>query len=640
MRQETSTLSPFEELVVVKGAMELGFLPPNTIESYLKEFYQALKEGKSYSLLGMLTKIAGISESQIDFLKDGVQEDRENNQLPPPIDIRNHLAVENFLGLAAKKAQIGSKPMAKPIQSSPLSSSKIASVLQARTLPAKSNEPNTLPNNPLVKKSSTPTGTIAQKITTEKQQLTQEDSHRSNNTSIGKSPVKTTVQSKEPAISSASTDTVSIACPDCQFRYRIRRGSKSNKFRCVQCKISFYVIPRNPMGNSPQDWIITKSLPENIFATKTMDLSSIGLDEATSGLEETTPNLLINKTALANLAPKPTAVSPAPKPVAVASVPKPAIVASAPKPAAVASVPKPAAVASVPKPTTVVPTTRPVASPAATLKPTQNPVSKPASNLVRPSTSIAESSKTVVSTTQTPDALEIPSVKNENWESTIEINPDSWKDEDSGSISEAADVMTVRTAQEKEDSCFSTMELDIRGTDFYKKTQKSKTTKDAEYENIPEISTQEIASKNIEELTAHLSDVEAAAIVRHALSYDLITSKDAKTLLDNYFRQYEQDKDADNLATLLVKDGHITKYQYATLKNYVDKDNRLNRLPNYLDILERRQLETYLGIFEQKQALKVVCPYCQAKFIARINVNGGKFKCGRCHKKFFLEKPK
>jgi len=104
MLKQTSSLTVREELVAVKGALELGFLSVQTLAPHWEKFYSTLARGNA-GLLALLIEQGCLSESQVEFLKEGVEEDRQSHQLPQSVDIRNRKSVEKFLGTAERSSE-------------------------------------------------------------------------------------------------------------------------------------------------------------------------------------------------------------------------------------------------------------------------------------------------------------------------------------------------------------------------------------------------------------------------------------------------------------------------------------------------------------------------------------------------------
>ena len=90
----------FEELVAIKGAIEIDFVSPDIVTNCLADIYQQYQN--NLPLRGILTTLLEkkyLTEAQIDFLKEGLEEDQQNNNLPPKINVYDYTAVVNFLGL-------------------------------------------------------------------------------------------------------------------------------------------------------------------------------------------------------------------------------------------------------------------------------------------------------------------------------------------------------------------------------------------------------------------------------------------------------------------------------------------------------------------------------------------------------------
>ncbi len=170
-----------------------------------------------------------------------------------------------------------------------------------------------------------------------------------------------------------------------------------------------------------------------------------------------------------------------------------------------------------------------------------------------------------------------------------------------------------------------TIELDIRGTSFFK--QKAK---------VPNI--QENAITDIPELNVKLSMMDGFIMVRHALNYDFISTQDLRILLNEHYGILSQGENPENLAVLLLKKGYITKPQFFQLQNLMENDTEAKKTASSIDIASRSQVEAFIGMLDTKRLLSITCPHCKAKFIARISVKGGKFRCGKCKETFFLNK--
>ena len=206
MLKQTSSLTVREELVAVKGALELGFLSVQTLAPHWEKFYSTLARGNA-GLLALLIEQGCLSESQVEFLKEGVEEDRQSHQLPQSVDIRNRKSVEKFLGTAERSSE--------PAQT--------ASTARTKTGPQKA-----------VVSKGTQQETVGQaaKKPAAVGQAAQSSGQAKKSAAVGQA-AQSSSQAKKSAASLGPDDTVSIACPHCKFRYRIRKElkvNKSNKF--------------------------------------------------------------------------------------------------------------------------------------------------------------------------------------------------------------------------------------------------------------------------------------------------------------------------------------------------------------------------------------------------------------------------
>ena len=193
------------------------------------------------------------------------------------------------------------------------------------------------------------------------------------------------------------------------------------------------------------------------------------------------------------------------------------------------------------------------------------------------------------------------------------------------SVDDAGDFLNISTSMSSETQFSAgTMELDIRATSLFK-GKKKKPGKETIQEAL--------------DLAGDLSPFEGVVIVKHALNYDFISTDDARTLLDLFYDSLSQGEATDNLAVILLQEGLVTKFQFPTLKQSLEKDQKARRLPN-LDVASRDSIEAFLGLAEDKRVMRVICPHCKAVYRVRVSLIGGKFKCGKCQNKFFLSAKK
>ncbi|NUM34815.1 MAG: hypothetical protein HUU50_09735 [Candidatus Brocadiae bacterium] len=169
-----------------------------------------------------------------------------------------------------------------------------------------------------------------------------------------------------------------------------------------------------------------------------------------------------------------------------------------------------------------------------------------------------------------------------------------------------------------------TIELDIRGTSLFKAKPKEAEVQ----ENITEIP----------EMNVKLSTIDGFIMVRHALNYDFISTQDLRMLLSEHYGMLSKGEIPENLAVLLLKKGYITKPQFSQLQNLMENDTEAKKMASSVDITSRSNVESFIGMLDTKRLLNITCPHCKAKFIARISIKGGKFRCGKCKETFFLNK--
>ncbi|HPY74346.1 MAG: hypothetical protein KBC30_01815 [Planctomycetes bacterium] len=131
--------------------------------------------------------------------------------------------------------------------------------------------------------------------------------------------------------------------------------------------------------------------------------------------------------------------------------------------------------------------------------------------------------------------------------------------------------------------------------------------------------------------TKSLSFIESITILRYALESDYISIQETHNILDMYYNNPEK-----NPTTLLDEQGYITKFQLKPLYEKLKKAKLNNKLPQNITSDNRQQVETYIGTTETTRLLRVTCPHCNTKFLARVHYQGGKFRCGECKKSFYL----
>ncbi|BBM83616.1 hypothetical protein UABAM_01969 [Candidatus Uabimicrobium amorphum] len=128
-----------------------------------------------------------------------------------------------------------------------------------------------------------------------------------------------------------------------------------------------------------------------------------------------------------------------------------------------------------------------------------------------------------------------------------------------------------------------------------------------------------------------LSLKESAFLVRHAMNFAYIDMEDMKDIVQ------EQQNCGENFAGVLLQKRYVTVFQYKNLEDNLNKDKVAGRL-NKVKLDTNDEIQRFFGLKESKTLIRFSCPHCGTKYKVRINVKGGKFKCGTCKEYFFLKK--
>ncbi|WP_372366946.1 MJ0042-type zinc finger domain-containing protein [Candidatus Uabimicrobium sp. HlEnr_7] len=128
-----------------------------------------------------------------------------------------------------------------------------------------------------------------------------------------------------------------------------------------------------------------------------------------------------------------------------------------------------------------------------------------------------------------------------------------------------------------------------------------------------------------------LSIKESAFLVRHAMNFDYIDMDDMKEIVE------EQQNTGNNFAVILLQKRYATTFQYENLRNNLVKDKQAGRLAK-VKLETDDEVQRFFGLKENKALIRFSCPHCSTKYKVRINLKGGKFKCGTCKEYFFLKK--
>ena len=204
-------------------------------------------------------------------------------------------------------------------------------------------------------------------------------------------------------------------------------------------------------------------------------------------------------------------------------------------------------------------------------------------------------------------------------------------------IDNASTVLNIATNMDsnKRESAFSTMELNIKNTSLFdpKVYDESK-----EKEKIELTDEQKEALEELKKHSNDLSQQEAAIIVRNALDKDFISIQEVNLILNEYYETLLFNEENTNLVSILVSREYITPLQLDNLKKKIKKDKVAHQKINKVKMANRTHLESFIGKFETKKLLRITCPHCKIKFVARVSSRGGKFRCGKCKKTFFLTK--
>ena len=128
-----------------------------------------------------------------------------------------------------------------------------------------------------------------------------------------------------------------------------------------------------------------------------------------------------------------------------------------------------------------------------------------------------------------------------------------------------------------------------------------------------------------------LSLKESAFLVRHAMNFAYIDMEDMKDIVK------EQQSSGENFASVLLQKRFVTVFQYKNLEGNLNKDKQAGRLTK-VKLETDDEIQRFFGLKESKALIRFSCPHCGTKYKVRINVKGGKFKCGTCKEYFFLKK--
>ena len=128
-----------------------------------------------------------------------------------------------------------------------------------------------------------------------------------------------------------------------------------------------------------------------------------------------------------------------------------------------------------------------------------------------------------------------------------------------------------------------------------------------------------------------LSLKESAFLVRHAMNFAYIDMEDMKDIVQ------EQQNCGENFACVLLQKRYVTVFQYKNLEDNLNKDKLAGRLDK-VKLDTNDEIQRFFGLKESKTLIRFSCPHCSTKYKVRINVKGGKFKCGTCKEYFFLKK--
>lgn len=586
-----SGLNHFEELVVVKGALELDFISPEKVKECLDTLYQEYNSGKTENgLLTVLLQKEYLTEAHAEFLREGVEEDRASKTLPKEIDVNDRLAAERFLGMRAADSAAQSK-------------------IQTNA------------------KESTRSGTAS------------------------------------PAAGSTATNasqtgkTMVVNCPYCQAKYRVKAQVNSNKFKCGKCRQYFFIgdnasTNQSAPAKSPATQDRGSAVPQTTTtANATVHLTQsqvIDMQEAAKIVSNATQATIKTETAAMSLMPpEPPASqitantgetqaedfsnalwsSDEAKPAAVpAQAPAPADVNAAPVPALTNEEATGALWSSEQEKesnpvnqvdTQADPASQPLWSSDGNSEANTEKDTAPTGALWSSEQNPAPAESDQASPLWSSDVA--ASTGNEQAQSGETLNVDFLKLPQNDV--NASDILNISVAPATaSDAGQKTMELDIRSAQFFKQ-KRAKPSSDKVAAFI--------------ELTKDISQLEATVILKYALVYDFISREEIGELLDKYYQTLSEGKSTESLATMLLAEGFITKFQHTTLVESLDKDKKAKRIPT-IDMASRQEVEKFLGIAEDKKMVKITCPHCHASFRVRVSAKGGKFRCGKCSKSFFL----
>lgn len=472
-----------EEMLALRGALEIEFLTQESLQPHLDTFYQQISQGEAPpSIFDLLLAKQELTQAQIDFLKEGIEEDKKKKKIPSEIDIQNRQNLETFLGLRMRSAK-------------------------EKSMPAKN------------------------------------------------------------AQAAKKENTILIVCPHCKAKYKLKADSKQSRFGCSVCKRNFTIPSRvSSPGSEKPETATTLGLGK-----KTTDIFSKESLKETSLLEETSDM----------------AANPKKEEAAISMQSTPPLV--------------------------VAPTM------------TQEPTVSPESNSTPDSSVTPDSQVTTAVISAESNIAPDPELRAKESMESVENAPALSTDflpmPTTQPVFEAAAMLQVST-EPVEQKAFKTMELDIRGTDLFrpKKVTPGEGAKDNE---------------EIQTLSSHYSLSDALLLMRHALNNDFIAIQDVHNILDGYY-EIRQENKTENLAHLLVQEGYITKNQFFHLHKAIAEDPDGKARAASLDIDARSQVESFIGMLDTKRLLRITCPHCKSKFLARISIQGGKFRCSKCRQTFFL----
>ena len=587
-----SNLTRFEELVLVKGAMELDFVAAEKIQECLETiFQQPLQDSQAATLLKVILQKEYLTQSQVDFLSEGVEEDRLSNKLPKIIDINNPNAVQTFLGVKATSGT-QSAPATVKVKAHAVTPPAIETTAPARS------------------------GTASD---------TKETTTKASN---GDKTSRTTI----------------VECPYCHAKFRVKSPLNSNKFKCGKCR-EYFFVHATPVIEHKSQPVKSDSQP---VKNETVNLSQTQVLE----IQET---LRVQKDAV----PQPESTSPLWSSDTVdasqtQTTPQESPSVQAPTRAQAENQAEEFAKAlwsssetntnDTPQENQTDPASQPLWSSdavAATEIKAQEATAEAFSQALWSS----DGEGLTASTSASPQNSEVtsPLSLGKTVASPLDVNvasPLDVKEEPASSTAEtlqidflklpeqdisASDILNISVAPASVESAgMKTMELDIRSLNLFKQKREK---------------LDEAKLKELQELTKNISQPEGAVVVKYAMSYGLVSKVEVENILDKYYQELFQGHATETLATLLLTEGYITKSQFATLQESLDKDKKAKRIPA-LDMASRQEVERFLNISEDKKAVKITCPHCKATFRACVSDKGGKFRCGKCSKSFFLSQKK